>query len=135
MGSKLKPGAFDCYANAAPDEPMFVLLARDKHAPTLVRAWADLREKEGEDPAKVKEARDCADAMANYRAVTLRRRYDMACVLSENLKIAVDEAEAILKAVGDNSSNARDIAVLAKLSKTNWRDVLDLVLRFEHKAS
>ena len=53
----------------------------------------------------------------------------------ENLKIAVDEAEAILKAVGDNSSNARDIAVLAKLSKTNWRDVLDLVLRFEHKAS
>lgn len=29
MGTKNNPGAFDCYANAEPDEPMFVLLARD----------------------------------------------------------------------------------------------------------
>lgn len=43
MGTKLKPGKFDCYANAEPDEPMFVLLARDPLAPQLVRIWAKMR--------------------------------------------------------------------------------------------
>lgn len=66
MGTKNKPGDFDCYANAAPDEPMFVLLGRDPMAPFLVRVWADAREKSGEDSRKVKEARDCADAMEEY---------------------------------------------------------------------
>ena len=42
MGTKNRPGDFDCYANAEPDEPMFVLLDRDKHAALMVRAWADL---------------------------------------------------------------------------------------------
>ena len=37
MGTKNNPGVFDCYANAEPDEPMFVLLGRDKDAATLVR--------------------------------------------------------------------------------------------------
>ena len=68
MGTKLKPGAFDCYANAAPDEPMFVLLARDRHAPTLVREWARKREVEGEDAAKIAEARSCADAMEAWKS-------------------------------------------------------------------
>ena len=39
MGTKNNPGTFDCYANAEGDEPMFVLLGRDKHAPTLVWLW------------------------------------------------------------------------------------------------
>lgn len=30
MGTKNNPGEFDCYANAAPDEPMFILLGRDQ---------------------------------------------------------------------------------------------------------
>lgn len=65
MGTKNNPGAFDCYANAAPDEPMFVLLGRDKHAPTLVWLWATLRELDDEDPAVVLEARQClADMLA-----------------------------------------------------------------------
>jgi hypothetical protein len=34
---------FDCYAVAEDDEEMFVLLARDKVAPTLVRLWAAIR--------------------------------------------------------------------------------------------
>lgn len=68
MGTKDNPGAFDCYANAAPDEPMFVLLGRDRHAPRLVEWWANLRENEGEDPAKVAEARDCALAMREFHA-------------------------------------------------------------------
>lgn len=73
MGTKNNPGDFDCYANAEPDEPMFVLLARDKHAPTLVWLWATLRELDGEDPAKVREARECADAMILWAAEHDRR--------------------------------------------------------------
>ena len=42
MGTKDNPGSYDCYAKAAPDEPMFILLARDPAAPVLVRLWAEL---------------------------------------------------------------------------------------------
>lgn len=66
MGTKNNPGAFDCYANADPDEPMFILLARDKHAPALVWIWAALRELDSEDPAKVQEARECVVAMMTW---------------------------------------------------------------------
>ena len=43
MGTKNKPGQFDCYANAEPDEPMFVLLARDRLAPFLTSIWSKIR--------------------------------------------------------------------------------------------
>jgi hypothetical protein len=66
MGTKNNPGQFDCYEHAEPDEPMFVLLGRDKHAPTLVWLWATLRELDGEDMAKVKEARDCVFEMMKF---------------------------------------------------------------------
>lgn len=74
MGTKNNPGQFDCYANAEPDEPMFVLLGRDPCAPTAVRDWADHREllidrgqKPESDRAMVKEARECAAAMDAWR--------------------------------------------------------------------
>ena len=67
MGTKNNPGHFDCYANAEPDEPMFILLARDPDAPTLVELWANIRERIGEDPAKTLEARFCAENMRNWR--------------------------------------------------------------------
>lgn len=66
MGTKNNPGGFDCYVNAEPDEPLFVLLGRDKHAPTLVWLWATLRELDGEDPETVKEARECVTAMLEW---------------------------------------------------------------------
>jgi len=66
MGTKNNPGKFDCYANAEPDEPMFVLLGRDKHAPTLVWLWASLRELDSENPEIVKEARLCASDMLGW---------------------------------------------------------------------
>ena len=72
MGSKLQPGKFDCYANAEPDEQMFVLLARDPLAPILVRLWADLREHAAGNPSKVNEARLCATLMEQWRL----RRHD-----------------------------------------------------------
>jgi hypothetical protein len=67
MGTKNNPGNIDYYANAEPDEPMFVLLGRDKHAPLLVKLWADLRQMDGEDIAKVTEAITCATAMGEFR--------------------------------------------------------------------
>jgi hypothetical protein len=68
MGSKNKPGAFDCYANAHPDEPMFVLLGRDRIGASLVALWADARESLGEDPVKLAEARECVGNMLRWCA-------------------------------------------------------------------
>jgi hypothetical protein len=74
MGTKDKPAPFDCYANALPDEPMFILLARDPHAPRLIEEWAiqrrrdiDMGERPKEDQAMVNEAIECADNMRNWR--------------------------------------------------------------------
>jgi hypothetical protein len=66
MGTKNNPGTFDCYANAEPDEPMFILLGRDKHAAALVNLWVCMRQIDGEDPAKINEAINCANAMVNF---------------------------------------------------------------------
>ena len=41
MGTKVKPGKYDCYAAAQDDEPIFVLRAKDPRAPNLVRNWSD----------------------------------------------------------------------------------------------
>lgn len=75
MGTKNNPGAFDCYANAEPDEPMFVLLARDEKAPALVRRWVasrgEARARAGLGPdldVKDLEALACADAMEKWHA-------------------------------------------------------------------
>lgn len=43
MATKATPGVFDCYAKAAPDEPIFVLRSTDPLAPILVRMWAAAR--------------------------------------------------------------------------------------------
>jgi hypothetical protein len=42
VGTKERPGKFDCYEKAEPDEPYFTLLARDWSAPYLVKAWEAL---------------------------------------------------------------------------------------------
>jgi hypothetical protein len=74
MGTKNEPGAFDCYANALPDEPLFTLLARDPDAPGLVHDWAAKRaaairagRKPASDAALVDEARACAVKMERWR--------------------------------------------------------------------
>lgn len=88
MGTKTDPGRFDCYEAALPDEPLFVLLARDATAPSTVRAWVAARLEipttlphgplrkliAGLNPAlhpdrdQLLEALDCADAMERWRA-------------------------------------------------------------------
>ena len=72
MGTKANPGDYDCYANAEDDEPMFVLLARDKYAPALVFLWAHLRstiEHSSDDGDQILEATECAVAMMEWRKV------------------------------------------------------------------
>ena len=71
MGTKANPCAHDCYAKALPDEPMFVLLARDLDAPRVVEEWARLRKidvdtglRPKEDAVLVNEAYECARAIA-----------------------------------------------------------------------
>jgi hypothetical protein len=74
MGTKQNPGEFDCYANALPDEPMFVLLARDPDFHWTVMEWALRCEQEiyrGERPqsdmAMISEAINCAKIGAKWR--------------------------------------------------------------------
>lgn len=74
MASKANPGQFDCYASALPDEPMFILLARDPMAPMIVQNWANARkqlisagDKPLDDLAVVDEALTCAAEMRAWR--------------------------------------------------------------------
>ncbi len=67
MATKNDPGAYDCYANAQPDEPLFVLLARDPTGALLVGLWVALRAKlRPTDVAQIQEAAACANAMDAY---------------------------------------------------------------------
>lgn len=111
MGTKNNPGKFDCYANAEPDEPMFVLLGRDKHAPTLVWLWAVLRELDGEDPAKVKEARDCCLSMLRWA-----KDHDRPAVgLGQSALAAVMELiRAANSAVKEPANEATDEAIMRR---------------------
>lgn len=89
MGTKNNPAPYDCYANAEPDEPLFILLARDERAAILVEAWACMSlggwravwaivclfwallriayRREPSAVAKVTEARYCATQMRAWR--------------------------------------------------------------------
>lgn len=73
MGTKNNPSEFDCFKNAEPDEPMFILLGRDPGAALIVRLWALHRanmvrkgEKPAADLAMIDEAFECADAMEGF---------------------------------------------------------------------
>ena len=68
MGTKVNPGDYDCYEKAEPDEPMFILLARDPWAAGTVRHWARIQIVTDEQPqSKIDEAMACADAMEKWR--------------------------------------------------------------------
>ena len=75
MGTKNNPGDFDCYAEAGDDEPVFVLLARDPVAASVVRYWVERRELKtlGTDAevSKRNDALKCADEMEKWRFIAL----------------------------------------------------------------
>ena len=76
MGTKRNPGAFDCYAQASDDEPIFVLLARDANAPEAVAHWAEtyrakklfLGQWDQSAAEKYNEALSCSIAMKAWRS-------------------------------------------------------------------
>jgi len=55
-----------CLNKAAPDEPVFVLRAKDALAAQTVRLWAAMAF-ERHEPEKLKEALDLADRMDKWR--------------------------------------------------------------------
>lgn len=71
MGTKNQPGKFDCYDNALPDEPIFILLARDPLAPFLVSAWSAVRMGDWE------KARTVFDAMIERQGAPYLREPDV----------------------------------------------------------
>lgn len=95
MGTKNNPGAFDCYANAEPDEPMFVLLGRDPVAGLIVEIWAHLRVEMGKDAKDdpiIVEALECAKALNKYAAALGKKdQMDAAFVALVNRVKPVDE--------------------------------------------
>lgn len=115
MGTKDKPGVFDCYANAEPDEPMFVLLGRDKDAPDLVDEWARRRKRADEDPAKVREATECAAAMRRYRANRIEQRcHALAPEIAVEFGMSGNDAVTLLRMVEGDATKARIAARLLK---------------------
>lgn len=63
LGSSAK---FDCYANARDDEEMFILLARDSCAPSVIRFWCAERIRVGKNKlsdVQIIEAMECAKRM------------------------------------------------------------------------
>lgn len=74
MGIKSTEIVDGCFARAMDDEPMFVLLGRDRRAPHAVREWATQRKadislglKPESDMIMVDEAFECADRMVAWR--------------------------------------------------------------------
>jgi hypothetical protein len=63
MATKTNPGKWDCIAKADDDEPYFALLGRDKMGAALVRLWAEMREREGDDAEQIADARRVADEL------------------------------------------------------------------------
>lgn len=96
MGTKNNPSTFDCYANAAPDEPMFVLLGRDPCAPVLVQLWAEMRRVLDEDPAKIEEA----DAVAKSMRAWLEKLGKKPANISVGLRSPAEVAEALAASQG-----------------------------------
>lgn len=74
MATKNNPGPIDCYAAAAPDEPIFILRSTDPLAADTVRRWAKeyrgskiaVHEWDSRTEAKYREALQVADQMLEY---------------------------------------------------------------------
>ena len=55
-----------CLGKAADEEPVFILRAKDKHAPMAIRLWAHLAQMSGCSSQKVSEAMNLASAMEQW---------------------------------------------------------------------
>ena len=109
MGTKNKPGTFDCLTHAEPDEPYFLLLARDPVAPVLVRLWVELRraiDKKEEDAAQRAEALDCRNSMLEWMEKNRPHKLDQIRTVENGLR-AFHMTEAIDLLVGECAKLAK----------------------------
>lgn len=72
MSTKQNPGKHDCYSKAEPDEPYFMILARDVTAPEDIRHWIlqqQMLDRLGikkMDPDQIAEAYACIPEMERW---------------------------------------------------------------------
>lgn len=105
MGTKNSPGKFDCLAKVGPDEPFFVLLARDPVAPVLLRLWVELRravDNKEEDAEQRAEALDCRNKMLEWIEENQPHKLDQFRLVENGLR-AIHMTEAIDVLVGECS--------------------------------
>jgi len=69
MGTKQNAGQFDCMEKIAPDEPFFVLRAKDPIGVHVVRYWVEHAHAAGHEAENIMEASICADDMDTWRAM------------------------------------------------------------------
>lgn len=125
MGTKKNPANYDCYANADPNEPMFILLGRDEGAPALVEAWAENRARFGEDPRKVEEARQCANAMRSWHT-------DPITVCSECLQASCWQGIFYCddyKTAGTVTKTRKELAKLGRENSDYWKSDYELAVK------
>lgn len=116
MGTKNTPGNWDCYANAAPDEPMFVLLGRDPTAAVTLLFWVGARTNDAvvagshtpEDVAQWAEALQCAQAM--WRDACARGKRARCMVALEMMcKLGGASPVDLLKVLDGGDAELRDV--------------------------
>ena len=107
MGTKNNPGQYDCYDTAEPDEPMFILIARDPNARRLVDRWATLSEVEGGNPDKIAEARQCAIDMEAWRVDKVLSDEEKAVAMDTVLEADTVQQLAEPPPEGDNEEVAK----------------------------
>ena len=103
MSTKENPGKYDCLEKAEPDEPYFVLLARDIEAATAIRDWA-MRSRHAQPLEKLKEALSCANAMDSWRSIKETANVLNALEPTSNVPPATPAAPAKRRPAGGGDS-------------------------------
>jgi hypothetical protein len=94
MGTRERPGDYDCHERAEPNEPRFTLIGRDPTAGALVRLWVRLRiwldpASVESERAKYEEALRCADAMDQWAAQISKRKRDQVSAVTNELTVTL----------------------------------------------
>lgn len=119
METKANPNPNGCLAKALPDEPFFVLLARDPCAPGGIRHWADERAELGldgdrrQDAEQLTEALETADAMEVWRGANDGRwREPRRDIAGSEMAAAIDRVLECFPTRGDEDGWATAMSAL-----------------------
>lgn len=105
MGTRNRPGQYDCWSRLADDEPYFLLMARDNSAPAAIIAWVGDRldrikngERRGaDDLPQLREALGAIRDMVAWHRALNPRSGGLACTIDfERVERALENAAALL---------------------------------------